>query len=63
VARVVSDLINEKTLATRKGRFGGTYLLMKPELPKKLKKLSFHYSTRTDKGIRGHTYDQATNQA
>lgn len=52
VARVVSDLINEKTLATRKGRFGGTYLLVKPELPKKLKKLSFHYSTRTDKTIR-----------
>jgi hypothetical protein len=49
-------LIHEKTLSTRKGRFGGTYLLRKPEHPKKLKKLSFHYSTRTDKTIRSGVF-------
>jgi hypothetical protein len=50
-------LIHEKTLSTRKGRFGGTYLLRKPEHPKKLKKLSFQFSSSPEKKMREESFE------
>lgn len=52
VARIVGELTRDKILATRKGRFGGTYLLNKPKLPGEIKNLRFHFSNSPEKKVR-----------
>jgi hypothetical protein len=52
VARVVNALSRDKILLTRKGRFGGTYLLNQPKLPGEFKKIRFQFSSRPEKKLR-----------
>lgn len=52
VTRVVRDLTRNRILVTRKGRFGGTYLLNKPKQPGEIKKIRFHFSSSPEKKVR-----------